>query len=289
MIREFKLTNSSGVEYNLTERKSFLYDIGGLGFSESTDYQNIGNHYKPLRRKYQQWAPEGTIIFCDWDTCYAEYHRFALFCQDSPLVLSYFQHNTTYYMQVLVSSLNKTEIGERDALECNIKFAALSPWYEVLSAERRQIETGGSKTYDYAYEVNEERPDGGYIYGNDHGMSVTMVSPSRLKSPMRIGIHGPVLNPSWVLTCDGKTIGSGRVIASVDAAHMLVVDNTTPDFLIQIVDESGTEIVDAYQLSDFDTDRFVYLQYGTNTLSVSHEGTEDVTVEVTAHVEYETV
>lgn len=289
MMREFKLTNSSGVEYNLTEAKSFLFDVSGLGFSETTEFQRIGNHYKPLKRSYQQWTPSGTIFFSNWDTCYAEYHQFALFCQDSPLVLSYFQHNKTYYMQVIVSSLDKTEIGERDGLECDVKFAALSPWYEEVVAAHEHKEVAGNKTYDYQYEVTEAVPEGRYIYGNEGGMTVTITSDSWQRSPVRLTIYGPVLNPAWAVTCNGEVIGTGRVLATIDDSHKLVVDNTTPDFLIQRSDLSDTLVGDIYQLSDFDTDRFVYLEHGTNVITVTHEGTEDVVVEVVAHIEYETV
>lgn len=289
MIREFKLTNSSGVTYNLTEPKSFLFDVGGLGFSEATEYRSIGNHYKPLQRRLSQPAPSGTIYFGDWDTCYAEYHRFALFCQDTPLVLSYFQHTATYYMQVAVNSLSKTEIGEKDGLECDVEFVGLSPWYEIITAEEIPIVTNESKTYDYAYSPRSGDPDYGYIYGGETSMQLSIRSNSRMKSPVKLCIHGPVINPSWTLTCDGKTIGAGRMLVTIDENSILVVDNTTPDFTITKTTLSGDLPTDVYQLSDFNTDRFLYLGYGLNTLSVSHEGTRPVVIEVTAHVEYETV
>jgi len=289
MMRSFKLTNSSGVEYNLTEPKSFLFDVGGLGYSRATEYQSIGNHYKPLRPRFQQWTPSGTILFSDRDTCYAEYQRFVLFCQDSPLVLSYFQHTKTYHMQVEVQRLEKTEIGENDALECAVEFVGLSPWYEIVTAKHELIEVEEDKTYDYYYLPRPGYPDGGYIYGNDGIMSVSINNPSYMRSPIKLMIHGPVLNPAWALNCNGKTIGTGRMLATIDANHMLIVDNTSPDFLIQQANLDGSSPQDIYQLSDFNTDRFVYLERGLNTLTVTHEGTEPVSLEVIAHVEYETV
>lgn len=289
-MRSFKLTNSSGVEYNLTEEKSFLFDIGGLGFSEATDYRRINNHYKPLEKQYTQWEPSGTIFFGGTlEESYAQFHDFVLFCQDAPLILSYFQHQTTYYMQVVVSSLDKSEATKRNGLECKVKFTGLSPWYEVLHADKRPVVIEEEKKYNYDYEVSVERPNGGYIYGGENGISVSLRCNSRLQSPLKICIHGPAVNPSWSLTCDGKIIGTGRVLITLDSEHMLIVDNTSPDFLIQQATLTGDLATDVYQLSDFNTDRFVYLGHGLNTLTVAHEGTNQVEVEVTAHVEYEAV
>ena len=52
---------------------------------------------------------------------------------------------------------------------------------------------------------------------------------------------------------------------------------------------AGNVIVDLYQSSDFGTERFVNLQYGQNTISVSGDSADPIPLQVEAMIEYDTV
>ena len=48
-------------------------------------------------------------------------------------------------------------------------------------------------------------------------------------------------------------------------------------------------VADRYQMCDFTTERFFHLQYGSNRISVVHEGLNILNVIVEGRISYETV
>ena len=60
------------------------------------------------------------------------------------------------------------------------------------------------------------------------------------------------------------------------AGHTLVIDSTTIPYSIIEYDSADRVVADRYPLCDFSTKRFFMLQVGSNSIAISHDGTNDV-------------
>ena len=62
-MRQFKLINSTGAEFNLMRLDAFFNSPDGLGFSMDNSYANIGTVYEITEEKASQKAVTGEMIF----------------------------------------------------------------------------------------------------------------------------------------------------------------------------------------------------------------------------------
>ena len=108
-------------------------------------------------------------------------------------------------------------------------------------------------------------------------------------SPCKITIFGPCLNPVWKHYVDNVLVETGRYEGSIMADHKLVVDATGIPYSITERGAADDIVADRYQLCDFTTERFFHLKYGSNRISVSHDGLNTVKMMVEGKISYETV
>lgn len=97
MIRKFKLINANGDSYDLNSKQSFFHAIDGFGFSDETQYEQIGTNFYPLEDIFSQGELKGNILFAEADA-YLNYRKFARFSRATPLTLVY-QTDDTFRVQ----------------------------------------------------------------------------------------------------------------------------------------------------------------------------------------------
>lgn len=276
-MRTFTLINNDGNSYNLTEKKkSFFFNVGGLGYERETEFQRIGEHLALINDHLAQGVVIGTIKF--WQpNAYQQYFKFAQFCQNKPLKLLYTPPSgITYYREGYVTRIDK---AEENALTVSIEFRATTPWYKSVNVFNSGEVTGG-KVYDYTYD---------YQYAESTAQSVVINSDSYESSPCKITLYGPLTNPSWSHYLNNKLMVTGKVNGTIDAGNKLVIDTTSIPYSIKQFDANDNLISDMYQLSDFSTYRFVNLGYGENIISATHDTVSVIKVGVEAKIEYATV
>lgn len=277
-MRTFTLLDKDGVSYNLTEKTTaFFYDVEGLGYTRDVEYQRIGDRFESVRDSLAQGIIEGVIRFRQPDA-YQKYFAFVQFCQNTPLRLVYTPLTTPYYRDGTVTSISKTE-GSDGMLSCTVKFSAASPFYKVLYEYNPGVITGG-KEYTYEYD---------YVYSNSIAGTVVLQSDSYLNCPTKITIYGYAVNPAWRHYVNNVLVSTGKINATIEAGHKVVIDTTTTPYSIKQFDMSNALISDLYQLSDFSTGRFVTLQNGRNAVSVAHDGSNLLQLGVEARIEYASV
>lgn len=275
-MRQFTLTNALGKSYDLNNLDNFLHDPSGLGFQRDNDYIKMGTQYYSYNDGFKQQPVKGTIRF-KYPDAYSKYFEFAKFLQHTPLTLKY-ASNDEYSLQVLPGKLVKTEL-ESKSLECDIELTPLSLYYKHIVEENEETETTG-KVYDYEYP---------YSYAENIPGTVVIESDSANESPCKIQIYGPAVNPHWYHYVNGELVTEGKVTATIANGNKLIVDTSVVPYAIKSVDSYGNLVKDLYQASDFSLDRFVFLRYGTNRISVGHDGTTTLALSVEAKIAYETV
>lgn len=273
-MREFKLINARGDTWNMNELDSFLHSPKGLGGERKQTYIQVGNRFKVTKDVLKQKAPTCKVAFSG----YEEFNRFAKFIQHKPLVLEYTTPAGTYYMQVYITKVTKTEL-ETVGLQTELTFAGLTTWYKKISLEKPK-QPANSKKYPYSYN---------YVYTDTERGTLKWTCESTEDSPIRLSILGPCKNPMWVHRVDGQVVASGKLQVDIEAGHRVVIDTTQTPFCIAEYTNRNVFVRDLYGFSDFETERFLFAGFGENRITVIHEGIGDMQVAMEVQEEYAVV
>ena len=276
-MRQFTLINANGEQYNLTERKKFLHSVKGLGFEEDNTYKQVGNKYVLLRNKKKQGEIEGQIHF-NRTNAQAEYENFVKFTQLMPITLMYKPLLRPYYRK---GTITKVEFDETDPLTVNVTFTATTPFFERLNVITDPAdEPLYGKQYDYTYP---------YTYSSAIANTVIINVDTALESPCKLTMYGPLVNPTWRHYINNQLHSTGGIQGTIPAGNRLVIDTTGDIFTMQQLDAANVVVADMYQASDFGTERAIYLQRGTNRISIEDDNNNKVTVTAEAEINYASV
>lgn len=286
-IRRFSISNGVGHTIDLNNKNDILFiNPNGLGFSDEVNYYRIGRQFLPLNDDYAQGEITGTLLFAAPNS-YTRYYNFIQFISQAPLTLSYTIEDKVYYRRVKVQSIEKTEKDIQQYLLCQVTFKCLTLFYRLVeeyiagdSTEDDEPQTYQHKEYDYFYN---------YTYGGQVSQTVTIVSDTAVDSPCKIFIYGPAVNPMWSHLLNNRTIETGKYNGTIPHGHYLVINSADVPYSINEYDENSDLVSDRYAGCDFSTERFFFLKLGTNRISISHEGSEQVALKVEARLEYESV
>lgn len=265
-MRTFYLQNALGQKWNLNDINSFLHTVKGLGQAYAISYTQIGNRFLEKKNSLSQKKISGKIRFRD----YGEFNRFSGFVQHKPLTLIYggmlsredwyppmYPGDRSYRLDVVMTSLEKSEL-ETGGLYSKITLESIGTYY-------RMIRVGSGVP------------------------AVTIESDTVLECGVIIKIPGPCINPSYIHCLNGIPKCSGHFKCVIDEGNTMVIDTTKLPFEIKEYSPEGQMIRDLYGTSDFSTERFVMLGYGTNEITFTHDGAGEITASVEARMEYESV
>ena len=274
MIRSFKLTNAIGQTYDLDSMNSFFHNVKGLGQEHKVTYVQLGTHFIKEKDLLSQKTIQGIILFKD----YKEYSAFSLFIQQKPITLTY-KAADTYHIQVSIDKLGKAE-RETGGLFCSIIFKSLGTYYKTILVKNAHDTTEIGKQYPVTYP---------YTYRDTSSGVIEIESDSVLESPVKINIFGPCVNPSYTHYLNSAFESSGKINATVEEGHKIVVDTTQIPYSIKEYTIDNIFVSDLYGKSDFSTERFILLKYGKNKISFVHESSDSLNISVEARIEYESV
>lgn len=255
-VRQFKLRNGAGQEFDMMRYDAFLYEPKGLGWGIKAETVPVGNSYHVTDETVNQPSPSGTMNFAG----YAQYEEFLHFVQSGGLVLCYMPINTWRYLRVYVV-IDKDEIShENNRLLCPVTFQGVSQWYEatlILNAQAEAVDED-AKLYNadysdqYAYRYYYEDVTAGGV----------AVHNGALPSYWKATIYGSTTNPEWRLYVNDVLTKSGKITATIATGHSLVVNAVPSEFSIIEYDANGDLYLDQYGNSVWTTERFFELPAG---------------------------
>lgn len=256
-VRQFKMLNAYGQEYDMTRPEALFYQPKGLGWGEEATVMDVGDSYVKTDVKPKKPAPSGSMVF----RTYQEYQTFLEFMQVGGLSLCYKPIDVWYYLDV-VPSIDKDEIDwQNNHLVCPMTFTSLSGWYEKLKAYQAQG-AGGGKTYSYTYP---------YTYTSSAPGTVDIPN-GNLPSYPKITIFGPVTNPFWALYQGATRLQTGRMNITVPDGNKLVIDSHPATMEIAEYTRGGQFIANRYGDSDFTTARLFMLPAGQCSVVFTQDG-----------------
>lgn len=278
MVRQFKLQNAKGNTFDLMQKDAFFYLPDGLGFRMDSQFMQIGGQYQLIDTESAQKAPSGVMVF----SSYPKYQEFAAFISYTPLKLMYKPISEWYYLDCIVSSLDKGEIDYRDnRLKCNIDFKATSKWYVPRVAYRTAVEVLDAKQYTYQYN---------YTYADAINGIIDITNNSTEDSPLIITILGDITDPSWSLIVNNRTVQSGSVSGNIPSGNKLIINAKDNELEIgEYVVSTNAFVANRYQDSDFTKDNFIYAPVGSSTLRISGSVSQTIDAYVEIEEIHETV
>lgn len=267
-MRQFKLINRLGQEFDLMRKDAWLHDPTGLGFGRDASVQRVGNTFALLDSDESQPSPTGEMMFAG----YEQADEFRHFVASGGIILAYKPRETWRYLDVVVSM----DQGELDTatklLRCMVTFTGTSHWYEsVVAYKAQRPSVAAGKVYPYIYSYTYVQTETGTV----------QIHNGALPSYPRLVIFGPVLNPAWALYQGGVQLADGKVSRRIDAEHKLVIDCNPATMEIGEYTLDDVFTADRYGDSDFSTARFFTVPPGESMVSFA----QDETAAITAWVE----
>ena len=258
-VRKFWLKNAKNSIYTLADLsavKTFINGPKGLGYSNTVTVTQYGDFLSSdPKQNFNQFNGEVEFVQSTNELKYAAYQTFINFLNEGGLKL-YYQipsvSNDTYYADVEVTSIEKTEIGVDNVMRCPIVLQLLSRW------KGTEVTVNGSRT-TYTLQNNGHMPVG-----------------------FEITITGAMSNPYFTLEQDSEVYGAAKFEETFDEVYV-----NSNDGMQQVkLSQGGAYVANPLAYQDLSISNggiyvtFVKLETGTSTLTVGYDSGAISSVEI---------
>lgn len=254
MVRGFRLVNEKGQNYSLMDIENYclLTEPSGLGYSYSTEYEQLSNVFVENLRKFEQGQITGTVNCLKYDN----FKELVDFIEKADsLKLAYkipFKNGEKEYLKdVNVRSLSKTQIQQTGVISETIVFDCLSLWYEqttaIFTIEPRTNEIRWDFKWDSRFSDYENR-------------SLQYINEGHVEAPILVEISGEVVNPYIELYVEGQLYQTVTFSTTIHQYEKLLYGTKENDFYIQKQNTDGTkESLFSLDVIDFGNDNVIRL------------------------------
>ena len=276
-VREFKLVNDKGQEYSLMDIENYclLTEPTGLGYSYTTEYEQLGSTFITNLRKIEQGQVSGQANFLKYDN----YRALVDFIEQSnSLRLAYtipFENGQkTYYKDIQIQNITKTEIQPNGVLSESVTFDALSLWYAESVFTYDMSRQPGELRWDFAWDAR---------FGDYSQRMLDFVNDGHVPAPIEITIEGEVAKPKIDLYIEGQLYQEVEINKTIAAYKKLLYGTKENDFYINEEQTDGT-IVSLFNLDyiSFDNDNVIRLPKNKNCrlILTSTNGVQNAQVKI---------
>lgn len=276
-VREFKLVNEKGQEYSLMDinEHCLLTEPTGLGYSYSTEYEQLGNTFVTNLRRIEQGKIEGQANFLKYDN----YKALIDFIEHSEKLrikytVPYSNGNKTYFKDIQIQEISKSEIQPNGILSESIIFDALSLWYaENVFA------------YDMSRQNNELRWDFTWNarFGDYAERSLDFINDGHSIAPIEVSINGEAINPKISLKVEGQLYQEVAFATTIQEHQKLLYGTKENDFYInkELTDGTLTSLFDL-SVINFENDNVIRLpkEKSCTLILTSDNGITDAQVKI---------
>lgn len=283
MNKSFKIRNREGQEIDLLTDEYLLNNLAGYGLDTEASFQRLKDNYALLSLNLKQTQITGNILVGNPNS-YTKYRDIITFLSMRPLTLLYKPENIEYYMDVILTKIDKEELGN-NWIQAKCTFLGLERFYrniEYINSKEENINEKPGKRYSYQYE---------YKYGEslETNASANIEIRSTIESPCKIDIFGPVVDPKWLHYVNDNIQATGKIYGTLKENEILTISTMENSLRMEITDTDTGIIKDAYELSDFNTERFIWLERGTNYIRVTSNDIEEINFKIKVKEYYESV
>ena len=234
MVREFKLINEKGQTYSLMdiENACLLTEPSGLGYSYSTEYEQLGSTFISNIRRIEQGQMHGTANFLKYDN----YKKLIDFIEQSEnLKFSYripFETGIKeYFKDIKIQNITKTEKQPNGVISEEIIFDCLSLWYEenstIFKIEPQENEIRWDFKWDSRFSGYDSR-------------KLSFVNQGHVEAPVLIEMDGSLVNPKIELYVEDELYQTVSFSTTIQAHEKLLYGTKENDFYIYKQETDGT-------------------------------------------------
>lgn len=278
MVREFNLINEKGQKFSLMDIKKhcLLTEITGLGFSYNTEYSKIGNTYTSNIRELDQGQPGGTANFLNYDN----YEKFVNFIINSEkLKLEYKipkkDKVNTYFRDIEIQSLEKTEIQTTGVISEPIAFTCLSLWYEENKYIYTVEEIIDELRWDFEWDAR---------FTDYENRSVTFENKGHEKAPFLLEMGGYILNPCISVYVNKEKVNELKLNVTINENEKLIYSTKDNELLLYKQLKDGT-MQNLFNDLDLNNINFFKLPKGVCEVKLNADN-EILNSRLTIYVEY---
>lgn len=209
-MRQFLIQNQYGEQIQLQGGSFFLWEPEGLGFEYDIDFMGTDGFFIETYREVEQVEKNGTLVFKP-GTPYQDYRELMSWILSAEkLTLGYNPDSQWFYADIIVSSVEKSELNVYGLLEVPITFMPLTPWYTPynlnLTIDGEGV--GDVKRYTYNYP---------YRYSNSARAGVLdFTVQAQMPCAFELEIPGLVQNPVITAT----RLDTNEVIGVIDLSQV---------------------------------------------------------------------
>lgn len=234
MVREFKLINEKGQEYSLMNIHNYclLTDPSGLGYSYTTEYEQLGNTFVTNLRKFKQGEISGTANFLSYDN----YKNLVDFIEASESLrfsykIPFEDGQKEYFKNVQIKSITKTQEQTNGIISETVVFNCLTLWYE----ENTFIHTIQPQTNEIRWNF---KWDSKFIDYSTR--SLQYINNGHVVSPIQVEINGHVVNPKIELYVEGELYQELPFTVEIEEYEKLLYGTIEGKFYLKRQKTDGT-------------------------------------------------
>ena len=234
MVREFKILNEKGQSFSLMdiEKYCLLTEPTGLGYTYSTEYEQLGNTFVENLRKLEQGNINGTVNFLNYDN----YKNFIDFIEKSEeLRLAYKiplkDAQEEYLRDINIQMISKSEIQTNGVISEPIIIECKSLWYKENTFIYDMTSQEGEIRWDFAWDSRFVSYD---------VRSLQYINQGHIDAPIILEIAGEVLNPQIELYVEGELMQTVTFNCQIEEHEKLLYGTKEDDFYIKKQNTDGT-------------------------------------------------
>lgn len=234
MVREFNLINDKGQRYSLMdiEESTLMTDPTGLGYSYADEYEQLGNTFISNLRTIEQGQIQGTLNFMKYDN----YRNIVNFIEKSDKLrfeykVPYEDSPKTYYKDIQLQSLTKTEKMVNGIISESVIFDSLSLWYMENIATYEMSGGDDELRWNFTWDAR---------FSNYSVRSLTFVNEGHVEAPIEVTIDGNVANPKIQLYIEGILYQEVPFTITLTQYEKLLYGTKENDFYLLKQEGDGT-------------------------------------------------
>lgn len=234
-VREFSLLDELGNEYSLMDIENYclLTEPKGLGYGYNTEYEQIGNTFVTNLRRLEQGRIDGTANFLKYDN----YKALVDFIEKASAlrfkyVIPYENGTRTYYRNIQLAQLEKSEIQPNGIISESISFDTLSEWYLPSRA-----------TFDMSASADEIRWDFKWDsrFSDKSARQINYINEGQDDARVKIEIGGECVNPVIILEIDSEEYQRINIGTTIEEGEKLIYSSVENEFEISRINTDGTK------------------------------------------------
>lgn len=227
MVRKFSLLNEKGQEYSLMDINNYclLTDPSGLGYSYNSEYEQLGNTFINTIRTIGQGSISGTLNFLNYDN----YRKLIKFMQSSQklqleYVVPYVGGEKTFYRDVELNSISKSQIQPNGIISESITLTTLSLWYEKVNTIYTIEDNDNVVRWDFDFDS----------YWNGYDVrNLEYTNLGDVEAPIEVIVNGEVINPRLELYIEGELYQTITISDTIEEYEQLIYNSKENEFAIK--------------------------------------------------------